>query len=177
MDQRSDQELVEACRQGDRDAYASLVRKHSRRILAICYGVVGNPDDAEDLTQETLIRAFREIQSLRDPSQFFPWVRRIARNQCMDFFRRRKAGEVLVAEPPDKPDPHRGIDPRYLDLQAAIQKLPENLRSPLLFYYFDGQSTKNIAAALETGQAAVHTRLSRARRELRRLLTEKEDAK
>lgn len=174
MDQRSDQELVAACRQDDCEAYAGLVRSYSRRILAICYGVVGNLHDAEDLAQETFIRVFKGIHGLRDINQFFPWVRQIARNLCMDFLRRRKPGEVLVAEPPDEPDPRRGINTDYLDLRTAIGKIPEDLRSPLLFYYFDGRSTKNIAAALDISEAAVHTRLSRARRELRRLLSEKE---
>jgi RNA polymerase sigma-70 factor (ECF subfamily) len=177
LDERSDQELVGECRQGDRDAYAGLVKRYSRRIFAICYAAVRNLNDAEDLTQETLVRGFTEVHRLRDSEQFFPWIRRIARNLCMDFFRRRKPGEILVAEPPDQPDPIQRVNTDHLDLQKAIEKLPENLRSPLLFYYFDGRSTKNIAAALEISEATVHTRLSRARKELRRLLDEREAVK
>jgi len=176
VDEKSDGELVGECRNGDDDAYAGLVRRYSRRIFAICYAAVRNPNDAEDLTQEALVRGFTEVRRLRDGAQFFPWMRRIARNLCADFFRRRKPGEILVAELPDRPDPIQRVNTDHLDLRNAVEKLPENLRSPLLFYYFDGRSTKNIAAALEISEATVHTRLSRARKELRRLLDETEAA-
>jgi len=176
LDERADQELVEACRQGDREAYAGLVSKYSRRVFAICYGAVANSDDAEDLTQETFLKGFTQLHCLRNAGQFFPWLRTIARNLCQDFFRRQKRGEVLVADPPDSPDPRPSVNPEYLDLQDAIARLPEDLRLPLVFYYFDGRSTKNIAGALDIADATVHTRLSRARKELRRLLSEKEGA-
>lgn len=75
MDERSDRDLVDACRRGDEAASAGLVAKCTKRILAICYGTVGNADDAEDLAQETLIKGLREVQRLRDAGQFYPWNR------------------------------------------------------------------------------------------------------
>jgi len=175
--EQTDQDLIGACRAGDREAYAGLVRRYSRRVFAICYAAVGNSDDAEDLTQETFLRGFTQLHCLRKAGQFMPWLRMIARNLCLDFFRRRERGEVLVADPPERPDPRPSVSPEHLDLQEAIARLPEDLRLPLVFYYFDGRSTRNIAAALEMAEASVHTRLSRARKELRRLLSEKEGRK
>lgn len=174
MDNRSDRELVDSCRRSDQETYASLVRRYSRRVFAICYGKVGRPDDAEDLAQETFARAFSRIHTLQDGGQFYPWLAKIARNLCTDFLRRKRPTEVELDECHQVAHPQSGVNPEYVELQKAIEKLPEPLRTPLVGYYIGGQSTDEIAEAIGTAPATVHTRLSRARRELRRLLMSEE---
>jgi len=159
-------------RRGDRAAYAILVGRHAKRIFAICLAVVGNTHDAEDIAQDTLVKGFLQINTLRDEGQFAPWLTRIARNQCMDFLRRVKRGENFLEESRTKSQPHTS---EYPELQSALRQLPEEFRLPLLLYYFDGQSIKNVAEPLNITEAGVHTRISRARKELRRILTEQGD--
>jgi RNA polymerase sigma-70 factor (ECF subfamily) len=162
--------LVIACKNGDRSAYAGLVQAHSSRVFAICLGMVGNRHDAEDMAQQTLLRGFMRIGSLRNSQRFGHWVGQIARNSCIDLIRRRRT-QPMVREPRDS-GPNE--DPEtYRQLEAALAELNEDYRLPLLLFYFNGRSTKSIAETLDISQAAVQTRLSRARRRLRKLLAEK----
>jgi RNA polymerase sigma-70 factor (ECF subfamily) len=177
-----EEELVLACRAGNKDAYASLVRSHTRSIFAICLGMLGNVHDAEDAAQETFVRAFRQIGDLRGAGMFRPWVARIARNLCLDLLRRRKRGSEALAvraagqsNPGNHAEPHEARLLRQEErskLESALARLPEKYRVPLMLYYFDGHSTENVAKMLELDPAGVLTRLSRARRQLRRMLQE-----
>ena len=74
MDGGRDRKLVEACVEGDREAYAELVRLHAGHVYAVCLAIVGTEADAEDLDQETLVRGFMKIASLRDRNRFGPWI-------------------------------------------------------------------------------------------------------
>jgi RNA polymerase sigma-70 factor, ECF subfamily len=177
-----EEELVLACRGGDKGAYASLVRAHARSIFAICLGMLGNVHDAEDAAQETFVRAFSQLPQLRTASQFRPWIGRIARNHCLDLLRRRKRGSEVLAmhgaaqsNPGSHAEPHEALllrEEERIKLEGALARLPEKYRVPLMLYYFDGHSTQNVASILDLNPAGVLTRLSRARRELRRMLVE-----
>ena len=165
MNDHCEVELVAACRRGDREAYAGLVKMHSKRIFAVCFGILGNSHDAEDVAQQALIKGFAEIKSLRDKAQFGPWIRQIARNFCIDYLRKIKHREVALAEQAEQ---SRATTGEYPNLQAALEKLPKRYRLPLVLYYFDGQSTEKVAQTLKISRAGVHTRLSRARKRLRK---------
>jgi len=167
LDSRSDKELVAGCRRGDREAYAELVRKHSRHVFAVCYAVLGNVHDAEDTAQQALIKGFRKINSISSRNSFGPWISRIAKNMCIDHIRRRKQREVQLTEKHLKIEQ---TDRQYPDLQEAIRKLPDEYRMPLVLYYLNGQNTTNIAETMELSENAVRARLSRARRKLRQIL-------
>ena len=96
------------------------------------------------------------------------WITQIAQNQCRDYWRVQKRRlELLRKNYADVPP---GPDASSRDINEAIDKLPEKYRVPLMLYYFDGQSTENVAQTLDISRAGVGTRLARARRELRRLL-------
>jgi RNA polymerase sigma-70 factor (ECF subfamily) len=137
----------------------------------MCLAMVGNAADAEDLAQETLIRAFTELGSLRNHDRFGPWIVAIAGNLCRNFLRKRaNRGRILAMRTDCEAE-----DPDHSDLRQVLGRLSEDLRIPLMLYYFDGHSTESVAATLGISPAAVHTRLSRARRELRKLLEEGEN--
>ncbi len=169
---RSDDNLVSAAGNGDRDAYAILVDRHADRVFAVCLGTLGNVHDAEDVAQDAFITGFAKIDSLRDRSNFAAWIARVAKNGCLDLIRsRRRLEDVSTHSLPDDP-----ADPdRHCELRAAISDLSEMYRVPLLLYYFDGQSTNSVAQTLDISEAAVFTRISRARKELRRLLDRQGD--
>ena len=167
MESGRDEKIVVACLAGDGRAYAGLVRLHGKRVYAICLAMTGNAADAEDLAQEALMRGFTELGSLRDRDRFGPWIAAIAGNTCRNFIKKRSRRERTVAMQPDCP--REGPDD-LSDLRDMLSRLPEQHRIPLVLYYFDGHSTEGVAASLGISREAVHTRLSRARRELRRLL-------
>jgi RNA polymerase sigma-70 factor (ECF subfamily) len=167
MSTEMEKQLVDACRSGDAAAYEQLVKRHAKRVFAVCLGIIGRVHDAEDIAQEALIKGFTHLGRLRSGERFGPWITTIARNRCYDFLRRRKkSAEILQGR---NPSPSTA-PAEYDDLHAAITKLPEKYRLPLMLYYFDGKSSESVADALSLSTAGVLTRLSRARRELRRLL-------
>jgi len=159
--------LVSSCRRGDTSAYAGLVSAYSGRIFAISLGMLGNKDDAEDVAQQVLLKGFADIGQLRDGERFGAWICQIAKNLCIDFIRRRRRERRVVGR--------QGLTGQndsedYLNLENALSKLSEDSRVVLLLYYFDGRDSKKIAETLSISKAAVHKRLSRARKELHKLL-------
>lgn len=164
--------LVASCRTGDASAYTSLVKAHSGRIFAICYGMLGNAHDAEDIAQQTLFRGFANIRQVRRNKNFGAWISRIAKNLCLDFIRKqkRRQGFRLGRVAPSESSPKD-----YPELERAIAKLPEEYRLALMLYYFDGQSTRSVAEAFKISEGAAQARLSRARKKLRKLLQTKGD--
>ena len=167
LDADAEKTLVASCRKGDKAAYTQLVKVYSGRIFAICLGMLGNPHDAEDAAQQTFLKGFMEIGRLHNPERLGAWIRRIARNVCLDVMRRRRPR--VVSMPLYEHDAPNGAED-YSRLEAALAELSERYRVPLLLFYFDGRSTKSIAEALGLTQGVVQTRLSRARKQLRELL-------
>ena len=173
MNSDLEKKLAASCRSGDNSAYAGLVKAYSPRVFAICLGMLGNSHDAEDIAQHALVKGFSEIRQLRGSECFGVWIVRIARNLCIDLIRRRKRERIAFAE---SAAARVSSSKEYPELRAALVKLREEYRMPLMLYYFDGRSTKNIAEALGISQGAVQIRLTRARKQLRKLLHAEENA-
>ena len=167
MNGRLEENLVASCGKADASAYAGLVKAYSRRVFAVCLGMLGNGHDAEDLAQQALLKGLTDIGQLRDDEQFGAWICRIAKNLCIDFIRRQKLKQSVLLQ---KSPAGTVSSKEYPELQNALAKLPEDYRTALMLYYFDGRSTQKIAESLGISQAAVHARLSRARKQLRKLL-------
>ncbi len=176
MDERSDESLVAASRTGDEGARAALVRRHLKRVFAICLALLGNQDDAEDASQEVIVSALERLDTVRDGGLFGGWMAQIARNRCRDLLRRRArrsetplTDEVVTPVPADSREEHA-------DLLEALERLPEVHRLPLLLFYFDGRSVRKLAEELGLTEGGACVRLYRARQALRRLLAEREEA-
>ena len=168
MNSDLEKKLAASCRSGDKSAYAGLVKAYSGRVFGICLAMLGNSHDAEDIAQQALVKGFTEIRQLRDSEYFGVWIVRIARNLCVDLIRRRRRERIALAE---SAAAGVGSSKEYPELWAALVKLREEYRLPLMLYYFDGQSARNVAETLEISEATVQARLSRARRQLRELLS------
>lgn len=177
MDSCPEEDLVAACRRGDQEGYPGLVKRNINYVFALCYGMLGNIHDTEDVVQEVFIRGFKKINTLHDNARFSQWIRQIARNICIDFLRGHKKEEHLPLDESIGTGRSDTGSCDYLDLQDAIQNLKQDYRLPIVLYYFDGRSPKSIGEALKIDEATVYTRLSRARKELRRLLTVEEGSK
>ncbi|MBN1362142.1 MAG: sigma-70 family RNA polymerase sigma factor [Sedimentisphaerales bacterium] len=168
MEQRSDIDLVEAVCQGQRSAYAVLVRRYYSQVFLVCLGVVGNVHDAEDVAQDTMVKGLERIRQLRDPDQFGHWIVKIARNLSINCLRRRAAAERLVGQRRDEP---LAESTAADDLHRAVARLPRDLRLPLVMYYFDGRSVKSVAQTLDISTSGVYLKLRMALRELHDILT------
>jgi len=165
-------QLVAACRAGDKEAYVQLVERHYRSVFAFCLGQMGNAHDAEDAAQEVVLRGFRSIGKLRLDSGVRPWLLAIARNLCLDQLRRNgRVRKAIAAREVAQEAPGRQPEVLGEQLEQAIQKLPREIRLPLILYYFDGEDAAGVAGKLGISRTSVYRKLSRAARELHGLLT------
>jgi len=167
LNSKLEKKLVASCRGGDASAYMGLVKAYCGHVFAICLGMLGHREDAEDIAQQALLKGFADIRQLRNGGQFEAWIGRIAKNLCIDFIRREKRRRNAFAK---RIEAHASGSGEYAELESALANLPKEYRLALVLYYFDGRGTKNIAETLEISEAAVHARMSRARKKLRKLL-------
>jgi RNA polymerase sigma-70 factor, ECF subfamily len=159
--------LVKSASSGDRQAYGRLVEQYYRPVLLECLSVLGRIHDAEDAAQESMLQGFTKLPTLRNPAQFPAWIRAIARNLCLNRLRSPKA--VLGLDPEKEA---AKSEEQHDDLQEAISLLPNELRTPLLLYYFDGQNVKTVAQMLSLSVSTVYGRLQTAIDRLSQRLSE-----
>ncbi|HNS22876.1 MAG TPA: sigma-70 family RNA polymerase sigma factor [Sedimentisphaerales bacterium] len=173
MDERSDRDLVTASCGGDRTAYAGLVRRHYDHVFVVCLGVLGSIHDAEDVAQDAMLKGFEQIRQLRDGAQFASWVVAIGRNLSINQLRKRKVADKTFhgERPTEQVAPGSGHE----DLERAVARLPQDLRAPLVMYYFDGQDVKTVAQRLEVSPSGVYLKLRTAVRRLHKMLTVRGD--
>ena len=169
-------EAMDAARTGESDLELA-VRQHARLVYRIAYSVLRNHQDAEDATQETFIRALRarrKLATVNDPRR---WLAKIGWRVAVE--RRRKPAEVSLEEVSEVSSQDRwkaGADEELLGtemnrlLQSVIARLPPKLREPLVLSTLEEMSTLDIAATLGTSEAAVRSRVFRARQILRERL-------
>lgn len=160
--------------QGDRDAFASLVRRHLDAIHAFNCRLTGNAEDAADLAQETFLRVWHRARTWQPGRvKFATWLHRIARNLCIDALRRRRETEALdlaTLAGGDAPDAAPEAERLQAALRRALAALPERQRTALMLCHHQGMSNRQAAEVLELGVDALESLLARARRALRVLL-------
>jgi RNA polymerase sigma-70 factor (ECF subfamily) len=181
-----DDALVAAATAGNESAFAELYSLHRREILMLATRILGSADDAEDIAQETFLRAWQKRQSYQGRSLFRTWLYRIATNACLDALARRRTGRrfTLGSEPnavrrdsaemesiaANGPGPDAQIIAREtleLALLASIRLMPPKQRATLFLTDALGWSAKDIADLLETTVPSVTSALQRARAKLR----------
>jgi RNA polymerase sigma-70 factor, ECF subfamily len=176
---KSDEEqLVERSRAGDRLAFEELVRRHADRLYAVVLRFVADADEAEEVTQETFLRAWRGIGRFEGRSRFFTWLYRIGINEAKRRAERRPPAGAIgsIEDSPieDAPDwsgaPEFRAEQGHLRqvLEDAIRALPIEYRGPLILRDVEGLSTQEAAEVMELGEAAFKSRLHRARLAVRR---------
>ena len=172
----SDTELVARARRGDETAFEQLVLRHQRYAFNLAYRVIGNYAEAEDVTQEAFVRAWRGLPGFRGQARFATWLYRIVYNLCLNRLPRLRR-ELLQAEPleeavvdlaPAPPDVFE-VQERLAFLHEELNRLPAKYRLVLTLRYLQDLSYAEIAAALDVPMGTVKTHLHRARQ----LLTER----
>ena len=162
-----DADLVQAVRQGRREAYADLVRRHAPAVTAVCASRVGTRGPVEDMVQEAFLRGFRMIATLEDPAKFPAWVCGIAIRACLDWLKAKERGQVSLDVLPDASAPEEVDDDRGTALRKEVESLPEIYREALTLFYYRKQSYQDMGRALGITPAAVNARLTKARAMLR----------
>ena len=167
-----DADLVLRAQTGDRAAFEHLLRRHADRLYAVELRFLGDRQEAEDVTQEAFIRAWRGITRFKRDAQFFTWLYRIGVNEAhRRASRRPPAGLVSsldrdAVDPPDqREDPQLRAEHSDLRdaLERAVRALEPKYRAPLILRDIEGFSTSEAAAIMRLGEAAFKSRLHRAR--------------
>ena len=168
----TDVALLRQAAAGDRTAQGELARVSFHRVLAYCQSRVFQLADAEELAQETLIRAMIHLPDLAEHTAYGAWLRGIANHVCSDWHRRQRRhpqGEFIDVAASHEADPSEQVaiaDERMM-LQDQMRELPEELREVLLLFYYEEYSYDEMAAWLQVARATVSERLARARNLLR----------
>ncbi len=158
----TDPALVTAYRNGDEQAAAELVRRHSRALARFLYSLGADREDLEDLVQETLFRAFRSVDTWRGGATFRSWLLTIGSNHLRDHVRKRKGKLVPIDDRDvlDASDPEANLDATETEerLRAGLARLPRLQRQVFLLRAQEGSDYEEIAMALGTtpGAARVH---------------------
>ena len=150
-DDRLDRDLVEQAQRGDREAFAILARTHGDRLMQIAQRILRDVGRAEDAVQQTLVIAWRELPSLRDPDRFDAWLQRLLVNASYAEARRSRTWNanvrVLPVDGPGGPDETLAVDDRDR-LERGFRRLPPDQRAILVFTYYLGLTPTEIAERL-----------------------------
>lgn len=172
-----DKMIIQQCLEGDINAFSTLVARYQNAVYGLCYHIVGNFADAQDLTQEAFVKAYLELAKLRDPTKFASWLHRITVNVCRMWLRDRKdvneselekaswTGDEFTEE--RSPQEHAESEELRLSITKAISSLSEKDQLAVTLYYIDGLSCEEIGDFLSLSQSAVKSRLHRARKQLK----------
>lgn len=184
--QYSDEELVERYGAGDGESFRMLVERYQDRVYHIVYGIVGNKDEAEDLSQEVFLRVYRFLHRFKGKSRFYTWLYRLTVNVCLSARRKRKnepgkifsladsskygdnPGEIELAD--ESFSPLKILQNREMaeTIKSAINSLSEVLKSTFVLREFEELSYKELTRVFKCSRGTIKSRLSRAREQLRR---------
>ena len=165
----SEREKYQAAIHGDREAFEMIIRTHSRTLFAISYGILQNREEAEDVVQDSLVKAWKTRWRVRDPEKFPAWLATITRHRAHDTFRRRRtvplSEQVTESGEPEPED--TALDQQ---LHSALAALPELHRTALILRYFEEMDYRTIENTLGLTNGALRGILGRALASMRKQL-------
>lgn len=172
----ADADLLLQSQNGDPAAFEALIRNHQHMVHSLTYRMTGSLADAEDLAQETFIRAYEQIGSFRGSSKFSTWLYRIAVNTCLNWRQSEARRFQLQANCAEEFAARHaaGENPpgdQANEVQAALLKLPAKQRAAIVLTIYDGLSHAEAAQVLHCSETTVSWRVFAAKRKLKRLLT------
>ena len=183
MEREADVQLIHAVLSGNDSAFDILVEKYQKSVHALAWRKIGDFHYAEEITQDTFLRAYQKLSTLKDPSQFLRWLSVIANRLCLNWLRKQKKHEKQLQSLEDTPmeeveesDYARYVseqreteatEQRFEIVEKLLEKLPESERTAMVLYYLGEMTTIEISKFLGVSVKAIRTRLSRARKRLR----------
>jgi RNA polymerase sigma-70 factor (ECF subfamily) len=196
---KTDTALIVRCQERDPTAFDEIVTRYKQKIFNYVYRMVGDSDEAEDVTQDVFVKMYVSLSSFRSEASITTWLYRIAGNLCIDRYRKRsrreialggetisldvradaesgsgssRAGAVAVDVPDESSEPQRMLERAELDrhIQTALALLPEKMRTVVVLHDVEGLAYEEIAEIERCPLGTVKSRLFNARQQLRRLL-------
>lgn len=176
MEKEKIRRLVLQAGQGDRAAFGELYEETGRSVYFNCLKLLGNAQQAEDITQDTFMKALEKLDSLKEPENFSAWVNRIAINNCKMYFRKNprtaeEESEKIIDDTPDSeliPDDYADSEEKRRIIMNIIDiALTDEQRQTIILFYFDMMSVAEIAEIMECSVGTVTSRLSAARKKIR----------
>lgn len=170
---KDEAKLIADCRKQlpyNHTSFEILIDRYKDLVFTLCYRLVGNRSDAEDLMQEVFTKVFLNVQNFEERSKFSSWVYRIAHNHCLNFINRKVRENEIIGEYAEETMRSQTVnDSKNISekMQAALDKIEPDKRSVLIMKYVMELDLKEIAQALELSIGAVKMRLMRAREEFR----------
>jgi RNA polymerase sigma-70 factor, ECF subfamily len=174
----NDLQLAQKAAAGDLPAFEELYRRHFRRVYALCFRMVGNATEAEDLTQEVFTQVFNKIGSFRGESQFTTWLHRLTVNLVLMHFRKSSFRHEKTTEEGETPvqivlgtaNPNSMPIMDRIALEKAISQLPPGYRTVFVLYDVEGYDHEEIAKILGISSGTSKSQLHKARLKLREIL-------
>lgn len=167
MNESEEGDLVRRCKNGDKEAFCSLIELHHSVIFGTAYLMTHDRSMAEDVVQESLINMWKHIPSLRQQSSVKPWLIRIVVNEVKQQFRKKRVQVIPLDEALDIPDEVEDIETNTIrheeqeDLMKTLNKLPEEQREILILRYFSDLTVPEIALIKGKREGTIKSRLSR----------------
>jgi len=184
--ERTDTELVEQARRGDKEAFRELFEKYQKKVMSIALGMVNNVDDAMEIVQDTFVKAYENLEGFKGESSFYTWLFRITVNRAIDLRRHRRRNptvglqdefgfpdsdepyDEVLADPEAKTDPVRQVESREIGTRVAeaISELTPYHKAVILLREIEGLSYEDISRVLQCSKGTVMSRLHYARKKL-----------
>lgn len=184
--ERSDSELVELARKGNKEAFRELFERYQRKVMAIALGMVNNPEDAMEIVQDTFVRAYENLEGFKGESSFYTWLFRITVNRAIDHRRYQRRNPTVglqeefgipesdepydefLSDEEGKTDPVRQVESREIGnrVAEAIAELTPYHRAVILLREIEGLSYEEISRVMQCSKGTVMSRLHYARKKL-----------
>jgi len=175
IDEWEEKKLVSRAKEGDMEAFELLVKKFQHSIYYLCHRMTGAHQSADDLSQETFIKAYFALSRFRDGMNFYSWIRKIAVNASLNYLKAGKREEPLgerenlASDLPQDELQRNQIEEKF---QEALKALPPDQKTVFILRVFDNESYKNIAQLLNISEGTVMSRLNRARKKLKKAMAD-----
>jgi len=176
----AEKEIIGSCQEGDVSKFGLLVKKYQENMLTFAYRMMGDWDEAKDVTQEAFVKAFLFIDSFDKSTTFFHWLYRILMNQCKDRLRQRTIRRKFLErnrssfdESNSSPEQNMVRREREVTVQRCLEELSHVQRTCLILRDLQGWSCEEIAQVLGCGRSTVRVHLFRGRKNLKKIITQK----
>ncbi len=186
MEKISDSDYIEKIRKGETKCFSFLLERYSVPVFSLIVKIVGSREDAEELTQDVFVKAFRSLSSFRGESKFSTWIYRIAYNMAISATRKKKKeftaiDETMMLNVPDESEEILSekitSEEQISYLERALEQLPPKDKGLILLYYKESKSMEEVAAITGLTVTNVKTRIFRVRKKLQLLIKMMEEKK
>ena len=177
--EKDDAQLIRNILSGDESAFSTLIQKYQKRVHALAWRKIGDFHHAEEITQDTFLRAYTKLSTLKNPNQFAGWLYVIANRLCLNWMRKQKSGMLSLEQMSEQEidaltyghsiSEYReaeATEHRYEIVQKLLAKLPESERTVMTLYYLGEMPAKEVSKFLGVSVKTIHSRLHRARKRL-----------